>query len=90
MLDVGADGAEFASFAVFSWSSLIHSRLLAMGAGWANFVWFTGTVGKMREICMICSNFVEFSADGQESESIELMWMNFVCSKFRGDCGQNA
>ena len=32
----------------------------------------------MREICMICSNSVEFSADGQEPESIELMWMNFV------------
>ena len=70
---VGADGAEFASFAIFSWSSLIHSRLLAMGADWVNFTWFTGTVGEMHEIWAIHSNFVEFSADGQESESIELM-----------------
>ena len=79
-LDVGADGAEFASFAVFSWSLLIHSRLLAMGVDWANFTWFAGTVGEMREIWAIRSNFVEFSADGQESESIELMWMNFVAN----------
>ena len=35
--DVGADGTEFASFTVFSWSSLIHSRLLAMGADSVNF-----------------------------------------------------
>ena len=34
----------------------------------------------MREICVIRSNSVEFSADGQEPEIIELMWMNFVAN----------
>ena len=51
-----------------------------MGVDWANFAWFTGTVGEMCEIWVIRSNCVEFSADGQESESIELMWMNFVAN----------
>ena len=37
-------------------------------------------VGKMSKIWVICSNFMEFSANGQESESMELMWMNFVAN----------
>ena len=49
-----------------------------MGADSMNFTLFTGTVGEMREIWAIHSNFVEFSADGQKSESMELMWINFV------------
>ena len=56
----------------------IHLRLLAMGADSVNFALFPGTVGKMCEIWVIHSNFVEFSANGQKSESMEVMWMNFV------------
>ena len=44
----------------------------------------------MHKICMIHSNSIEFSANGQESESIELMWMNF-CNEFcviRGTVGK--
>ena len=43
----------------------------------------------MHEIHMISSNSMEFSADGQEPESIELMWMNFVANVhiIHGDCG---
>ena len=44
-----------------------------MGADLADFTWLAGAVGEMHEIWAIHSNFVEFSADGQESESIELM-----------------
>ena len=51
-----------------------------MGVDSANFVLFTGTVGEMREILVIRSNFVEFSADGQKSESMEVMWMDFVAN----------
>ena len=42
-----------------------------MGVDLANFTQFTGTVSEMHEICTIPSLFVEFSADGQQSESIE-------------------
>ena len=56
----------------------IHSRLLAMGVDSANFALFAGTVGKMHEIWVIHSNLMEFSADVQKSESMEVMWMNFV------------
>ena len=56
----------------------VHLSLLAIGVDSVNFALFVGTLGKMHEIWTICSNFVEFSANGQESESIELMWMNFV------------
>ena len=56
----------------------IHSRLLAMGVDSANFVSFMGTVGEMHKIWPIRSNFLEFSADGQESEIMEVMWLNFV------------
>ena len=56
----------------------VHLCSLAMGADSTNFAQSTGTVSEMHKICMIHSNFVEFSADGQEPESIELMWMNFV------------
>ena len=58
----------------------IHSRLLAMAADSVNFALFMGTVGKMHEIWAICSDFVEFSANGQESDSMDLMWMNFVAN----------
>ena len=58
----------------------IHSRLLAMGVDSVNFALFAGTVGEMHEIWVICSNFVEFSAYGQKSESMEVMWMNFVAN----------
>ena len=43
---------------------------------------FTGTMG---EICMISSLFVEFSADGQQSESIEAKVDEF-CSEFHEIC----
>ena len=56
----------------------IHLRLLAMGADSVNFTLFTETVGEMHKIWVIRSNFAEFSADGQKSESMEVMWMNFV------------
>ena len=56
----------------------IYCRLLAMGADSVNSVLFMGIVGEMHEIWAICSNFLEFSADGKESESMGLMWMNFV------------
>ena len=49
-----------------------------MGVDSANFTLFAGTVGEMRKIWVIHSNFMEFSADGQKSESMEVMWMNFV------------
>ena len=58
----------------------IHLRLLPIGVDSVNFVLFTGTVGEMHEIWAIHSNFMEFSADGQESESMELMWMNSVAN----------
>ena len=50
------------------------------GCRFSKFRKFTGTVSEMHEICMIRSNFVGFSANGQEPESIELMWMNFVAN----------
>ena len=53
------------------------SRLQAMGADSVNFTWFARTMCEFSEICVIRSNCVEFSADGQESES---MWMNFVAN----------
>ena len=49
-----------------------------MGADSVYFAWFMRTVCEFSEICVIRANYVEFSADGQESESMELMWMNFV------------
>ena len=44
----------------------------------------------MHEICIIHSNSMEFSANGQGPESIELMWMNFVANfaKFAGTVGK--
>ena len=57
--------------------------MLAMGADSANFAWFVRTVREFSKICVIRSNYVEFSADGQESESMELMWMNFVAESVR-------
>ena len=54
-----------------------------MGADSANFAWFTRTVCEFSEICVIHSNYVEFSANGQGSESMELMWMNFVAESVR-------
>ena len=60
-----------------------------MGVDLVNFAQFAGTVSKMCEICTIRSNSVEFSADGQQSESIEAKVDEF-CSEshvFRGDCG---
>ena len=48
------------------------SRLLAMGADSANFMLFAGAVGELSEIWLIRSNFLEFSFDGQKSESSEL------------------
>ena len=49
-----------------------------MGVDLANFASFMGAVGEIHKIWVIHSNFLEFSADGQESESMELMWVNFV------------
>ena len=46
--------------------------LLVMGADLANFAWFTGVVGELREIWLIHSNFPGFSVDGQRSETSEL------------------
>ena len=85
----GANGAEVVSFAVFSWSSLGSLVFAGHGCGFSEFHVVCCNFSEMREICTIYSNSMEFSADGQESESIELMWMNF-CSEFhviRGDCG---
>ena len=42
-------------------------------------------MGEMCEICMICSLFVEFSADGQQSESIEAEVDEF-CSELNEIC----
>ena len=42
-------------------------------------------MGEMHEICMIRSLFVEFSADGQQSESIEAKVDEF-CSKLHEIC----
>ena len=42
-------------------------------------------MGKMHEICMIRSLFVEFSANGQQSESIEAKVDEF-CSEFHEIC----
>ena len=56
-----------------------------MGVDLASFASFMGTMGKMHEICMIHSLFMEFSADGQQSESIEAKVDEF-CSKLHKIC----
>ena len=53
-----------------------------------NFKYFTGAVGEQCEIWLICSNFLEFSVDGQKSESSEFRsWMDFS-AKFMGFVGE--
>ena len=54
-----------------------------MGVDSVNFTWFMRTMCEFSEIWVIHSNCVEFSADGQESESMELIWMNFVAKSAR-------
>ena len=56
-----------------------------MGVDLVNFALFVGTMGEMRKICMIHSLFVEFSADGQQSESIEAKVDEF-CSELCKIC----
>ena len=48
------------------------SRLLAMGADSANFTQFAGAVGKLHEIWLIRSNFLEFSVNGSESSELDV------------------
>ena len=81
-----ANGAEFVLFTVFFLEfSGFTSRLLAMGTDSANFTLFVGAVGELRQIWLIHSNFLEFSVDGQKSESSELDVDKFclICWNFK-------
>ena len=53
-----AKGAEFASFAVYFWSSLDGLLVCGYGAESANFVQFAVVVGELRETWLIHSNFL--------------------------------
>ena len=59
---------------------------MVMGADLANFAWFAGVVGELREIWLIRSNFPGFSVDGQRSETSELNMDQFTakCTEFAG------
>ena len=47
-----------------------------MGADLGDFTLFMETLGKMHEIWIICWKIQVFFADGQQSENMEVYWMN--------------
>ena len=45
---------------------------LLVGVDSAIFTQFTGAVGELCKISLICSNFVEFSVDGSENSELDV------------------